>query len=952
MSKLKRLIMCALAVCSVSCLSLGAIACDKSSDFPNFKNPTSSDTPDDTDTPDTPVDGEDAPYSGYYKINVKSIGGLPLDGIRIAAKKNGSTLMEGISSNGVITFALEQGEYELEIVESSLPEGYYIPEDKTFKTTAELANVTVAIPSTIITSTAVGSTRYAIGDVMHDFSFTEVSTGVRHTLSEIFSTKKAVVLNFFYTTCNPCKSEFPALQSAYDNFSDDLAVIALADTSMDPSFDTVAKFKENMELDFYMGQDQAGIGTLFSVSAYPTTVIIDRYGVVAYKHTSSIVSTSVWNSMFAKYTSDDYVQSGVEEDNSGSGNSQELVKPNVEMSSSAAISNAINGEGTDEKVGLYTGETNEEDAEYSWPWIVKTESDGSCITASNISIDNSYANIYTTISLKSGDILSYEYNVKTESGADVLYVLIDREVIASYSGDTSKDSDNGWKTEYAAYIAQRDIKIEFALSYLKDTGDSEDLGGEERASIRNITIVNAKHAEYAVDIYTSAVSGEIDENSGKYTEYAEVVLSPEDNYYHFGGVDGPILFADILNATAWSDLHYGEKTFTNDEGTRNVASLYLFSYWNMSNWKLANKDSSIELAFDYGHTDTIIDNYYWQGFSANGLVPVSEKLKQALIAFTQKYCEKYDKSYYEEQWLELCYYGVHYGAPHIQGEECEIYTDPIKAFDFSNAYDLQLDTLTHVNVDIILKWNNGGGKFYKFVAEKTGIYYFYSDFGDVEADPLTIVYDSEKNIIGEFNDDLSVNMSTNQTPYNFYGYAYFVEGETYYFQCRGNVPGEITEYDFIVTYTGLDEYDYLRVCSTGAGTWSYDEMGTYYLAIDVMLGDDNIYYEVTADGGYDGSKIYIDFVHPTYYDDNGHTIKDIIDRGLFDLGYKDLTATMNAFYEASIKDKDESDELYGIHEATKELVDAICEYLNYTHGEGRGTNYWLVFGLYYQHFGA
>ncbi|MGN0817992.1 MAG: hypothetical protein ACI4L9_03385, partial [Candidatus Coproplasma sp.] len=144
----------------------------------------------------------------------------------------------------------------------------------------------------------------------------------------------------------------------------------------------------------------------------------------------------------------------------------------------------------------------------------------------------------------------------------------------------------------------------------------------------------------------------------------------------------------------------------------------------------------------------------------------------------------------------------------------------------------------------------------------------------------------------------------------------------------------------------------LRVCSTGAGTWSYDEMGTYYLAIDVMLGDDNIYHEVTSEGGYDGSKIYIDFVHPTYYDANGHTLKEIIDQGLFNLGNKDLTATMNAYYEASIEGKDESDELYGIHEATKELVDAISEYLDYMHGESRGTNYWLVFGLYYEHFGA
>ncbi|MGN0817674.1 MAG: TlpA family protein disulfide reductase, partial [Candidatus Coproplasma sp.] len=798
MSKLKRLITTVLAVCSITCLSLGVAACDKNSDFPNYKNPTVTDEPDNPETPDTPSDGVNDPYNGYYKINVKSVGGLPLNGVRIAAKQDNVTVMEGISFDGTITFALDKGEYEFEIV-GSLPDGYYIPEDANYKNNAELANYTISIPSKIISSTAVGSTRYSIGDVMHDFSFTEVSSGVRYTLSEVFRDKKAVVLNFFYTTCNPCKSEFPALQSAYDNFSDDLAVIALADTTQDPSFESVANFKETMGLDFYMGQDQAGIGNLFSVSAYPTTVIIDRYGVVSFRHTNSIVSTSVWNSMFANYTSDDYVQSGSEEDNPSGGNSQELVKPDVEMPSSAVISNAINGEGTDGKVGLYTPETNEEDAEYSWPWIVKTEADGSYITASNTSVDNSYANIYTTISLKSGDILSYDYNVITESGEDVLYVLIDREVVAQHSGNS-----DGWQTEYAVYIAQRDITVEFALSYLKDGGEQP---ADERASIRNINIVNASQATYAVDIYTSAVSGLIDEESGKYSAYADVVMSPVDNYYHVGGVDGPILFADILNTTAWSDLHYGSNTFTNDQGVVNTASLYLISYWNMSNWKLANKDSSVTFAFNYGNTDTIINNYYWQGFSANGFVPVTESLKQALVAFTEQYCLMYNKSYYSEQWLELCYYGVHYGANHLEGDVCEIFEDSIKAFDFSNAYELQLDTKTHVVIDNILKWNNGGGKFYKFVAENTGIHYFYSDFGKTESDPFTILYDSDKNVIGEFNDDLSVNMSTNDTPYNFYGYAYLTAGETYYFQCRCNVPGEMGEYDFIVKFTGLQEYD-------------------------------------------------------------------------------------------------------------------------------------------------
>lgn len=949
MSKLKKLITCMLAVCAVGCISFGAAACDKSSsNYPDYINPSVSEEPDNPDEPEIPSDDPDAPYSGSYNISVKSAGGLPLSGVRIEAMQNGISVKEGISVDGVINFSLDQGEYEFKVVESSLPAGYYVPENQSYKNNPDLANLTVSIPSKIISSTAVSSTRYSVGDVMHDFSFTEVSDRTLHSLSEVFEGKKAVVLNFFYTSCPPCKAEFPALQSAYDNFSDDIAVIALADTGHDSVFDTVATFKKTMNLEFYVAQDQAAINTMFSVEAFPTTVIIDRYGVIAYKHSGSIVSTSVWNSTFAQFTSNDYVQSGTEEGDNDNDNVQELTKPNVEMSSPAAIANAINGEGTNQKVGVYSPETNEEDAEYSWPWIVKTETDGSCITASNVNVDTSYANIYTTITLEYGDILSYEYNVLTESGKDVLYVLIDREVVAEYSGDSE-----GWQTEYAVYIAQRDVTIELALSYLKDSGSQPE---NERASLRNINIVKASNAPYGVDIYTSAVSGVVDEDSGKYTDYANVVLSNADGYYHVGSADGPLLFADILNSTAWSDLHLGSKTFVNGSGTRSVASLYLYAYWNMSNWQAANRNpDEVELEFDFGHTDTILDNYYWQGFSSNGYVPVSESVKQMMIAFTKQYCTVNDKSDYAEQWLEFCYYGVHHGPKHIGDEECEFNNDPIKAFDFSNAYEVELDTYTLVDVDVILKWNNGGGKFYKFVPEETGIYYFHSIFTKneegnliIDVDPLVIVYDSNKNVLGEFDDDLSYLMSTNDTPFNYYGYAYMVAGETYYFQNRCSTPGDLGKYEFKVEYTGLLEYDLLRVCSTGAGSWSYDEFGTYYLAIDVTLGSDNKYYEVTSNGS-EGSKIYIDFVHPTYYDANGHTLKEIIDEGLFNLGGKDLTATMNTFYEQAISNEGE---LYGMCEASKELVDAICEYLNYYHAETKVSDYWLVFANYYQHFGA
>ena len=62
--------------------------------------------------------------------------------------------MSGISLDGVVEFALEKGIYDIEIDQSTLPEGYYIPEDKEFVTEPEKANVEVNIPSRVISHPA------------------------------------------------------------------------------------------------------------------------------------------------------------------------------------------------------------------------------------------------------------------------------------------------------------------------------------------------------------------------------------------------------------------------------------------------------------------------------------------------------------------------------------------------------------------------------------------------------------------------------------------------------------------------------------------------------------------------------------------------------------------------------------------------------------------------------
>ncbi|MDE6613007.1 MAG: TlpA family protein disulfide reductase, partial [Clostridia bacterium] len=501
MKNIKKVLIGALLTCAAVCVSTAAAACSKNADYskyPAYREPAGY-------VP--PTGGDDEPdqekYNGVYTVKINSKGGLKLNGVHVNAVKNGAVVMSGISIDGIVEFALEKGVYDIEIVASTLPDGYYIEDE--YRTEAEKAVVSVNLPSRVISTTASSGTSYSIGDIMYDFGYTEVD-GARRTLSGLFSDPniKAVVLNFFYTTCGPCQAEFPAIQGAYEAYSDKIALIALS--NQDSTAD-IKKFKESRGLTFDMAYDSAGVTGMFGISNFPTTVIVDRYGAVAYRSMGSLPNEAVWKGLFNTYTSDDYEQKPPEE-NPGEVPT-ERVKPTegLTMPSSEDISAAINGVGTSGKVTNYRPETNEKDAEYSWPWLIEEENGSKYLTASNSKKGYSFATVYSTVTLESGDALSYEYYVDTETDCDLLYALLDGRIVGTHSGHSG-----GWQDAKAVYIADHTVTLEFAFIYIKD--QQEDVG-EDKASIRNINIRPITEVQATVDQRTSAIDGLTLEN-GEY----------------------------------------------------------------------------------------------------------------------------------------------------------------------------------------------------------------------------------------------------------------------------------------------------------------------------------------------------------------------------------------------------------------------------------------------------
>jgi peroxiredoxin len=98
---------------------------------------------------------------------------------------------------------------------------------------------------------------------------------------------RVVVINFWATWCEPCRTEMPLLQSAY-RVNQPLGLEILA-VNFDEPRSEVQEFRDQMFLGFTMLLDPGGvIQRLYRVSGYPTTFFLDREGVIRAQHVGDL----------------------------------------------------------------------------------------------------------------------------------------------------------------------------------------------------------------------------------------------------------------------------------------------------------------------------------------------------------------------------------------------------------------------------------------------------------------------------------------------------------------------------------------------------------------------------------------------------------------------------------------------------------------------------------------
>ena len=181
-----------------------------------------------------------------YTVSVCTAGGMGLEDITVYFYED-STLQELVAvsktdADGKASFTDVARDTYVAVLKD-VPTGYAT--EAFYLLTGELTEIVLGAGQ--MDETDLEELTYKLGDAMMNFSVT-APDGTEYTFNGLFEGKKAVVLNFFYNECEPCKAEFPHLQAAYEQYSDDIAVLAMNPVNADGA--SVAALQKELGLTY------------------------------------------------------------------------------------------------------------------------------------------------------------------------------------------------------------------------------------------------------------------------------------------------------------------------------------------------------------------------------------------------------------------------------------------------------------------------------------------------------------------------------------------------------------------------------------------------------------------------------------------------------------------------------------------------------------------------------
>jgi len=106
----------------------------------------------------------------------------------------------------------------------------------------------------------------------------ETAEGTAITVDDLLSRGRPVLINLWYSTCQPCKREMPALQAAFAEFGDRIDFIGI---NPQDSAATMTSFADEVGVGYELFRDPNGSFTVANgIATYPTTLLVSRDGLV------------------------------------------------------------------------------------------------------------------------------------------------------------------------------------------------------------------------------------------------------------------------------------------------------------------------------------------------------------------------------------------------------------------------------------------------------------------------------------------------------------------------------------------------------------------------------------------------------------------------------------------------------------------------------------------------
>ena len=813
-----------------------------------------------------------------YTVNIKSNGGMSFSNLDVYIYAD-DTLGDIVdytktNDNGTATFNLDKNS-NYAIVISPVPKGYLAEKSYKFDGTKK----DIVISSSLFTDADISSATLELGDVMYDFTVMKPD-GTEIKLSEVLKTKKLVVLNFWYTTCSWCLEEFPLMQELYKDYSDDIEIIALNPMEDNNAVDS---FQKQYGYTFPMAACPASWANTFSVQGYPTSIFIDQYGVICVVESGAITSKRPWVCAFDHYTADDYKQKLCK---NGIGDLVTQIKPTFEMPKSEEIANAINS-GTINVT--YNPETEDENAEFIWPFVIGEKSGRSCVYASNKTIDGSYAILYANVELKAGQAVGFDYLVSSELGCDIMYVIVNDEDVFQISGVSSPEK---WQSCYPC-VADKDGTYEVAFCYLKDESGAD---GDDTVYIDNMRVVDKSQIDTATYLPRyAATANENDEYS-----YVNVVFNKNDGYYHVGSENGPLLLADLMGYTPFNEEESVQTLVMNGDADEKGVSLYD---------KKEDKGLGMVTYFSYASNAKI-----------NGVCTVNKELAEMLKQVARVAGFEDD----DNEWLKMCKYYQAYGPGATQ------LADPIKGLAPFCAFKTALGKNVATNNFYYDRVIMPRGLLSEFVPTKSGVYRFTSK-SDYKDGIDAWIFNKDCEVIYTYEHDEKLYTDPNNCSMVYYmeaGKPYYINMAFWDVYATGTI-----NYD--VEYIGAS-HKLFRLCAPGYFTYDTDATGS--AMYDVITGGIE---PVVKDGKYydskDGSAIYADFTGLTTVFNN--SITEMIEMGGFDFSKSETDGEILAYLKQNNNDTEKTDEylkkLWGEeYDANAEIYQIDDIFAGRYHGNG------------------